>query len=289
MKRIIALMLALALLCAVALAEDIPDTSRIADQSEMTDVEDIVPEGLTPVTADMLNDGVYEDIEVASSSSMFKVMGCTLTVKEGAMTALLEMKSDAYAYMYPGTAQAASEAPYEDLHKLQTVTETGEGKAPREYYAFVLPVDALDAGCVCAAFSARKQAWYPRTLLFRADSLPLEAWKQLTTAESLGLADGDYQVDAVLSGAGKATLAVPAALHVSGGECTADIVFSTKKIDYVIVDGQKYEPIAAGDGAAFTVPVRAFDVGLAIIVDSTAISPAVEVPYTMTFDAKTIR
>ena len=280
MKKILALLLALLMLCCAALAEDIPDTSRIADQSEMTDVEDIVPEGMTPVTADMLSDGVYEGVVVESSSAMFKIVGCTLTVKEGQMTALLQMKSDAYSYMYPDTAQAASEAPVEDLQPLQ---ELDGG------YAFVLPVDALDAGYVCAAFSARKQAWYPRTLLFRADSLPLEAWKELTTAGSLGLADGDYQVDVVLSGAGKAALASPAALHVADGQCTADIVFSTRKIDYVIVDGQKVEPTSVDDGAAFTVPVAAFNVGLSIVADSTALSPSVEVPYTMTFDAQSIR
>ena len=66
-------------------------------------------------------------------------------------------------------------------------------------------------------------------------------------------------------------------------------MFSTKKIDYVIVDGQKYEPTSTDDGAAFTVPVAAFNVGLSIVADSTAISPAVEVTYTMTFDAGSIR
>ena len=280
MKKILALLLALLMLCCAALAEDIPDTSRIADQSEMTDVEDIVPEGMTPVTADMLSDGVYEGVVVESSSAMFKIVGCTLTVEEGQMTALLQMKSDAYTYMYPGTAQDAAQAPYEDLQMLQ---ELDDG------YAFILPVDALNAGYTCAAFSARKQAWYPRTLLFRADSLPLEAWKELTTAGSLGLADGDYQVDVVLSGAGKAALAAPAALHVADGQCTADIGFSTRKIDYVIVDGQKVEPTSVDDGAAFTVPVAAFNVGLSIVADSTALSPSVEVPYTMTFDAQSIR
>lgn len=278
MKKLIALLLALLMLCAVAFAEEVPDTSRVADASEMTDVEDIVPEGMEPVTVDMLNDGVYEGVEVESSSSMFKIVGCTLTVKEGNMTALLEMKSEAYTYMYPGTAEEAAQAPYEDLHMLQTI-ENADGNI----YAFVLPVDALNAGYTCAAFSARKEAWYPRTLLFKADSLPLEAWKTLNTAESLGLADGEYQVEATLAGSGKATLQSPATVRVVEGKCEADIVFSSSKIDYVIVDGEKVEPTATEGGAAFTVPVAAFDVGLPIIVDSTAITPAVEVPYTMTF------
>lgn len=274
MKKTLALLLALMLLCFCALAETVPDTSRIADASEMTAVDDIVPEGMTPVTADMLNDGVYDGVAVESSSSMFKVVDCVLTVKEGQMTALLKMKSDAYIYMYPDTAEAASQAPFEDLQGLQALDD-GQG--------FVLPVDALNAGYTCAAFSKKKQAWYPRTLLFRADSLPLTAWKTLTTAESLGLEDGDYTAEVTL--AGSTELASPATLHVTGGACTADIVFSSSKIDYVIVDSQKYEPTATEDGAAFTVPVAAFNVGLSIIVDSTAITPAVEIPCAMTFAA----
>ena len=277
MKKIIALLMCMMLLAASALAEA-PDTSRVAEASEMTAVEDIVPEGMTPVTPDMLNDGVYEGIQVDSSSSMFKIVGCTLTVKEGQMTALLHMKSEAYTYMYPGTAEAASQAPLEDLAPLQPLDEG---------FGFILPVDALDAGYTCAAFSAKKQAWYPRTLLFHANSLPVSAWKNLVTAESLGLEDGDYTCDVTLTG-GKATLQSPATLHVAGGACTADIVFSTERIDYAIVDGQRYEPTAIEGGAAFTVPVYAFDVGIGITVDSTAMTPAVEVPYTMTFAADSL-
>lgn len=272
MKKIIALLMCL-LLGIAALAEA-PDTSRIAGASEMTTVEDIVPEGMTPVTAEMLNDGTYS-VAVESSSSMFKITACEITVAEGKLTAALHMKSEAYSYMFPGTAEEASRAAFEDLVTLEDGT-------------FTLPVDALDAGYTCAAFSVKKQEWYPRTLLFRADSLPLEAWKQLTTAGSLGLADGDYSCAVTLTG-GNAALQSPAALHVAGGACTADIVFSTERIDYVIVNGQKIEPTATEGGAAFTVPVEAFGVALAITVDSTAMTPAVEVPCAMTFDAESIQ
>lgn len=276
MKRTIAILIALALFCFAAFAENIPNTSRVADASEMTDVQDIVPEGMAPVTAEMLNDGVYDDIAVESSSSMFKVLGCTLTVKGGQMTALLHMKSEAYSYMYPGTAEAASQAAFEDLFPLLALDDG---------YGFVLPVDALDAGFTCAAFSARKQAWYPRTLLFRADALPLSAWKDAVTAETLGLKDGEYAVDVTLSGAGRTTVASPAILRVVDGMCEADIVFSTARIDYIILDGQKYEPTSTENGAAFTIPVAAFDVGLAVTADSTAITPPVEMACTLTFAA----
>lgn len=273
MKYFLALMLTLSLLCGAALSEAAPDLSRVADPSEMTEVQDIVPEGMVPVTADELNEGVYDDILVDSSSSMFRVIGCTLTVKDGQMTALLKMKSEAYRYLYPGAAEDAAHAPQEDLFPLMTL-DGGFG--------FVLPVAALNAGLPCAAFSARKQAWYPRTLLFRADSLPPEAWRALQTPESLGLADGDYHSDVVLTGGGLAVRS-PAEIHVADGACTAALRFETRRVDYVIVNGGKYAPLSTEDGALFRIPVAAFGVGLNIVVDSTALTPAVEVPCTVTF------
>lgn len=273
MKRIFALALALMLLGA-ALAE--ADLSHVADASEMTDVIDVVEPGMEPVTADRLNDGTYE-VAVDSSSSMFKIVGCTLTVQDGAMTAVLSMKSDSYTYMYPGTAEeaAASDAP---------VALAVDG----ESYTFTLPVDALDAGYTCAAFSARKQVWYPRTLLFRSDSLPAEAWKDGETASAEALADGLYTCEVALEG-GRATVESPAALTVEGGVATARLVFGTSRIDYVVVDGEKYLPEEGAETAVFTVPVAGFDRKLSITVDSTAITPAVEVAYTMTFDAASLK
>jgi len=276
-KLIIALFVVLAL-GTCALAEG--DLGGVADASIMTDVVDVVEEGMVPVTAESLNDGVYGDIAVDSSSSMFKIVGCELTVADGALTAKLTMKSDAYLYLYPGTAEDAAAAAEEDVIALEQ-----EG----DEYFFTFPVTALDAGVDCAAYSARKQVWYPRTLVFRADSLPLEAWgaDSLVTAGSLGLADGEYTVEASLEG-GKTTVESPATLKVSGGECLADIVFSTKKIDYVLVDGEKVLPTNDEGNAAFTIPVSAFDIKLGITLDSTAILPATEVPYTIRFDSATI-
>ena len=276
MKRIIPLMIAF-MLAFAALAEG--DMTRVADAADMTDVADIVPEGMQPVTADALNDGAYP-VAVDCSSSMFKIVDGLLTVENGEMTALVTMKSQSYSHFYPGTAEEAAAA---DAQALIPLAVEGES------YTFALPVPALDAGVDCAAFSVKKQLWYPRTLLFRADSLPEAAWRgaQAVTAQSLGLADGEYRVDVSIAG-GKASLQSPARMTVEGGACRATLVFGTKKIDYVIVDGEKILPEENPDGAAFTVPVAAFDRGLSVIVDSTAIRPAIETPYTVTFDSASI-
>lgn len=277
--RIISLILALMLLGGTALAE--APATGVADASDMTDVIDIVEEGMEPVTADMLKDGTYA-VNVDVSSAMFKVIGCEVTVAEGEMTARLSMKSEAYTHMYPGPAEEAARQEEDAWVALQT-DEDGA-------HTFTLPITALDAAYECAAFSARKQLWYPRTLLFRADSLPLEAWKDeyLVTAGTLGLGDGVYACAVALTGQGRATLQTPARLTVQDGVCAAEIVFSTAKIDYVIVNGEKYEPIRTEGGAAFEVPVAAFGIGLSIVADSTAIRPAVEVQYSMTFDETTL-
>lgn len=278
LKRSLSIVLVLILFCTAALAEEL-DLTGVADASDMTDVVDVVQPGMTPVTAGQLNDGTYA-VAVDCSSSMFKIVGCDLVVEDGAMTATLTMKSDSYLYLYPGTPEAAAGANVADLLPLSV-----DG----ERYSFEFPVSALDAGVDCAAFSARKQLWYPRTLVFRADSLPQSAWKSedLATAHSLELVDGDYTVEAALAG-GRATIQNPVALRVSEGACEVTLVFNTSKIDYVRIDGEKVLPEPAGDGMAFTIPVAAFDRGLSLIVDSTAIQPATEVPYTITFDSATL-
>ena len=110
------------------------------------------------------------------------------------------MKRESYSYMYPGPAEEAAQAQPEALAAPET-TEAGG-------FTFTLPIVALDAGYTCAAFSARKQVGYPRTLVFRADSLPLEAWREeyLHTVETLGLADGEYTCAVLLEGAGRGSV-----------------------------------------------------------------------------------
>ena len=155
---------------------------------------------------------------------------------------------------------------------------------------FELPIDALDSTYTCAALSVRKQAWYPRILVFRSDSLSLEAFsaERLITAASLGLSDGQYECEAALEGKGRTTVFSPSLITVKSGECTAHIVFSTAKIDYIIVNEEKYVPVTAEGGAAFDIPVVVFDQKISLVVDSTAIKPATEVSYSITFFSETL-
>lgn len=252
-------------------------TSKVADASQMTTVEDVVEEGMTPVYADALNDGVYS-VAVASSSSMFKIADCVLTVADGAMTATLTMNSTSYGYLYPGAAEEAAAAAEADY-----LVPDESGKV------FVLPVEALDAGVPCAAWSVKKELWYDRTLVFRADSLPLGAFKTLTTAESMELADGAYTVAVTLAGgSGKASVQSPAKLAVADGKASAEIVWSSANYDYMKVDGETIPAEIVDGHSVCVIPVAAFDCPLAVVADTTAMSQPHEIDYTLTFDAATI-
>ena len=281
MKRLACFLLFAALLCCAAASVSGNCIGTVATEEEMTEVIDLDLENLSSVTADCLKDGVYP-LRVDSSSAMFKIVDCRLTVADGSMTARLYMKSTAYSYMYAGSARQAAQADIDALIPLEE-DETGR--------YFDLPVDALDAGTACAALSARKQAWYPRTLVFRSDSLPPEAFLQerLVTAASLSLADGTYECEAKLEGKGRTGVLSPAVVTVDGGACRARIVFSTAKIDYIIIDGEKLAPVTVEGGAAFDIPFDAFDRKIAVTVDSTAIRPATEVSYSLTFFSETLR
>lgn len=260
-------------------APAVPPVPGVAGAEDMTAVEEVVEEGMVPVYAESLVDGVYP-VEMKSSSSMFKAERCELAVEEGQMYAILYMSSASYPYMYAGTAEQAAAAPEEDYIPLMDGAAT-----------FTLPLNALDSGESFAAYSRRKELWYDRTLLFRADSLPAEAFVPgfFTTAESLGLADGTYTAGVTLSGgSGKASVASPASLTVAGGVCTARVLWSSSNYDYMVVDGEKYLPVSLEEGSLFEIPVAMFDRPIQVLADTVAMSQPYEIAYTLTFDSASL-
>ena len=171
------------ILCLAALLLGAPasaDGPAVADVSQMTAVEEVVEPGMVPVYPESLRDGDYP-VELRCSSSMFRVTEAVLHVRGGEMSATLYMHSKSYLFVYPGTAPEADAAPEAERIPFE---ESGEGEG-----SFTIPVAALDAGVPCAAYSRSKELWYDRTLLFRADSLPEDAFREgfFVTAESLGL------------------------------------------------------------------------------------------------------
>lgn len=259
-----------------------PKADQVASAGEMTTVEDVVEAGMTPVYASELKDGTY-GVEMKSSSSMFKVDRCELQVKDGTMQAVLYMTSQSYLYLYAGTAEEAAAASEEDYIPRE---EADDGMG-----SFTLPVEALDAGVSCAAFSKKKEKWYDRTLLFRADSLPAEAFleERGTDAADLMLNDGEYTVDVTLSGgSGRASVESPAKLTVSGGVLTVTIVWSSSNYDYMLVDGVQYDPVNTEGNSVFELPLNTFDTPVAVQADTTAMSQPYLIDYTLTFDSASV-
>ena len=263
-------------------AQDENTTSQVADASDMAGVEDVVEDGMTPISGDKIKDGTY-DVTVDSSSTMFNITACELTVKDGEMTAKMHMGGTGYLYVYMGTGEEAASADEADYIPF---TEEADGT-----HSFTVPVSALDEGIDCAAFSKKKEKWYDRTILFRADSLPADALADgvMATAESLSLADGVYTADVTLSGgSGRASVASPATITVSGGEVTAKIVWSSKNYDYMKVNGEKYDAVIEDEHSAFEIPVAGFDWALPVVADTTAMSEPHEIDYTLKFDSASI-
>ena len=254
----------------------------VASADEMAGIEDVVTEDMTPIDGSQVRDGVY-DVTVDSSSSMFRIVACRLTVKDGSMTAQMTMGGTGYRYVYMGTgeqAAAADEAAYIPF------VEDAAGA-----HTYTVPVDALDAGVPCAAFSKNKEKWYDRTLVFRADSLPVDAFADgvVTTPEELALADGTYQVDVALEcGSGRASVESPAQVTVKNGEVTATIVWSSSNYDYMRVADVRYDAVIENDRSVFTIPVTCFDWKMAVVADTVAMSQPHEIDYALRFDSASL-
>lgn len=257
-------------------------TSNVASASDMTEVEDVVEDGMIPIAGDQVKDGTYH-VTVKSSSKMFDITACELTVEGGKMTAVMHMGGTGYLYVYMGTGEQAAAASESDYIPF---TEEADGT-----HSFTVPVDALDEGIDCAAFSKKKEKWYDRTILFRADSLPMDVFADgvVTTPADLGLADGTYTADVALAGgSGRASVESPAQLTVKDGNVTAKIVWSSKNYDYMKVGDTKYDAVIEDEHSTFEIPVSCFDWAMAVKADTTAMSEAHEIDYTLTFDAASV-
>lgn len=280
--------------CSESTSSETESSALVTEQEEVAESEEnvdfqggtvapveVVEEGMTPVYADEIKDGIYS-IEVNSSSSMFKITACELTVKEGKMSAVMTMSGTGYRYLFMGTgaeAETADESEYIDF-----VEDNGVHK-------FTVPVEALDMGIDCTAFSDKKEKWYDRTILFCADSLPSDAFADGTvnTVESLGLTDGDYTIEVSLEGgSGKASILPHTQLTIADGVATAKIIWNSSNYDYMIVDSEKYLPISEVENSTFEIPVSSFDFKMPVSADTTAMSTPHEIEYTLYFDSSTI-
>ena len=257
--------------------------AKNTQNQESGSLGDAVKDGMEPVSADALKDGVYE-VRVDSSSGMFRITECELTAQDGAMSAVMTMSGTGYLKLYMGTGAEAEQASEADFIPF---VENADGK-----HTFKVPVEALDKEINCSAFSRKKETWYDRVLVFCSGSLPAEAFAdgEAATAKSLKLEDGSYTVAVRLEGgSGRAAVETPAALRIEDGKAFAVITWGSSNYDYMKVDGERLDLISTGGNSSFEIPVRVFDRKMPVIADTIAMSEPHEVEYTLVFDSTTIK
>lgn len=277
MKKYISIIALSAVIMLSGCSQNSVSQTSQTSQAEAGTAEAVSASGLT--AADIL-DGSYE-ITVDSSSTMFNITKCTLTVSDGGMTAVMTMHGKGYLYLFMGKGGDAVESEYIPF------AEDSDGA-----HTFTVPVPALDTPVDCAAFSKNKEKWYDRTLVFRSDLIPAEAFAEgvLKTPASMGLADGEYAADAALSGgSGRASVQSPAKLTVSGGKASAEIVWSSSNYDYMRIGEEKFLPVNTAGNSTFVIPVQYFDREITVYADTTAMSEPHEIEYKLIFDSASVK
>lgn len=131
----------------------------------------------TPTPEATVANGIYS-MDVTSSSSMFKVVDCILTAKDGKMSAVLTLSGTGYGYLYMGTKEEAASADQSFWIPYQ-VNEEGK-------YTYTVPVEALDKEIAVAAYSIKKGIWYDRTLTFQSETMKKIADLNSTDSENKG-------------------------------------------------------------------------------------------------------
>jgi len=219
-----------------------------------------------------------------------------LTVKDGKMTIHVSLQSKRIVNLYTGTAEDAQKDGAELLEPTTDKVTYSDG-LEEEVYGFDVPVPALDEEFDLALLGT-KGKWYDHKVTV---SDPVEgddinavigknSDKEAVTAKDLKLADGEHSAEVTLEGgSGKATVDSPAVIRMNGDECIAVITWSSPHYDYMIVDGQRYEPVNTEGNSVFEIPVPYFDSPFDVIADTTAMSEPHEIEYKLTFDSATVK
>ena len=252
------------------------ETTAAAETTEGT----AAPE-TSEAAAPALADGVYL-ADFNTDSTMFHANEVcegkgTLTVKDGNMTIHVSLASTSILNLYPGLAEDAQKDGAELLQPSKDELTYPDG-LKETVNGFDIPVPVLDQE-FDVALIGKKGKWYDHKV---SVSNPVPQGQET-------LADGEYTVEAVLSGGtGKAKLLNPTALTVSEGKITATIVWSSSNYDYMIVNGDQYLPITTEGGSTFQIPVESLGVEIPVTADTVAMGTPHEIAYTILLQADTV-
>ena len=289
------------------------------EKTDTKDAEDADSKDKDSSKDDALGDGTYT-AEFDTDSGMFHVNEAndgkgTLTVKDGKMTIHVSLASKKIVNLFVGKAEDAQKDGAEVLEPTTDTVTYSDGMS-EEVYGFDIPVPAIDEEFDVALIGT-KGKWYDHKVSVKnpvksddtdakkddkenkaadskADDTDKDAKDSKTgegkTLADLNLEDGDYTMDVTLTGgSGRATIDSPAAIKVEGDKATATIVWSSPNYDYMLVDGEKYEPVNKEGNSTFEIPVSVFDAEMDVTADTVAMSEPHEIDYTLNFDSTTVK
>ncbi len=252
----------------------------------------------TEKTADSgIADGTYV-ATFTTDNSMFHVNEANqdkgiLSVKDGKMTIHVSLQSKKIVNLYPGLAEDAKKEGAELLEPTTDIVVYSDGYED-EVYGFDIPVPSLDEEFDVALIGTHGN-WYDHKVVV---SDPVEGddiqavinGNAADNAASSDFTDGEHTIEVALEGGtGRASVESPAVIRKNGDEITAVITWSSPYYDYMIVNGQRYEPVNTEGNSVFEIPVASFDSPLEVIADTTAMSEPHEIEYTLKFDPASLK
>ena len=225
--------------------------------------------GQTPDTG-IPEDAVYS-IDVESSSSMFKIVNCELTVKAGKMTAIVTLSGTGYGYLYAGTGEQAASA---DQSTWIAYKENANGE-----YTYEIPVEALDKSIAVAAYSIKNKKWYDRELIFKSETMKKigdvnnGSDNQDPTPGTKVAANGIYSID--VDSSSSMFRIVDCQMTIKNGKMTAVLTLSGTGYGYLYAgtaaqaaaaDSSSWVPFKVNADGKYTyeIPVEALDKGIAV-------------------------
>ena len=281
------------------LAESDSAKTESGENAEAADEKDVSTD-----KENTLEDGVYT-AEFDTDSSMFHVNEANdkkgkLTVKDGEMTIHVSLVSKKIVNLFAGTAEDAQKDGADIIEPTTDTVKYSDGYT-EEVYGFDITVPAIDEEFV--AILGEKGKWYDHKVSIKnpvkedaaetaddSDKKDDDKQSKGKKLKDLKLEDGTYETEVTLTGGtGKATVESPAKVEIKDKEATATIIWSSPNYDYMIVDGEKYEPVNKDGNSTFEIPVSVFDAEMEVTADTVAMSTPHEIDYTLNFDSSSMK
>lgn len=227
------------------------------------------------VTLD-LEDGIYT-VDFSTDSSMFHINEvydgkATLTVENGQGTVHIVLPSKNIVNLYAGLAEDAQKEGAQLLEPTEEEVSYEDGTT-ETVNAFDVPVPVIGEKFDLALVGT-KGKWYDHKV----------------SVSNPQVAEGEYVIDVTLEGgSGRATIDSPAKLNVKDGKYILTVVWSSPYYDYMLVDGEKYEPVNTEGNSVFEIPVMSLDEPLEVVADTVAMSEPHEIEYTINLDTSTLQ